>query len=199
MALLLRSGTYGNYWGDEQNSAHYLTMDQMKVNATYIFNALIDKGWTINAICGLLGNTQSESNHNPGLWENLSVGNTSKGYGLVQWTPATKYIDWVASGVDYSTMDSNISRIEYEIEHNLQWYPTQMYNLTFKQFIKSEEDPRYLAEAFLYNYERPTIPKPVERGTQALYWYEFLSGSVYKKRGFPWAIYFNRIRDRRND
>lgn len=65
MALSLRTGTYGDYWGNDYNSSNVLTMDQMKVNATYIWNALGSQGWTLNAVAGILGNMQSESSINP--------------------------------------------------------------------------------------------------------------------------------------
>lgn len=65
MSLELRSGQYGNYWGNTFDSSQSLNEEQMKINATYIYNYLIAKGWSINAICGMLGNMQSESSINP--------------------------------------------------------------------------------------------------------------------------------------
>lgn len=65
MGLELRTGSRGQYWGNDFNSSHILTLEQMMVNATYIYRALSDAGWTINAVAGLLGNTQTESSHNP--------------------------------------------------------------------------------------------------------------------------------------
>lgn len=79
----------------------YLTQGEMESNAKEIYIYLSDKGWTINAISGLLGNMQRESTINPGLWQSLKEGNYSGGYGLVQWTPATKYTNWAkANGYD---------------------------------------------------------------------------------------------------
>ena len=65
MALSLRQGNYGNYWGNDFNSSNALTMTQMQVNAQYIYSSLSANGWTLNAICGMLGNMQSESSINP--------------------------------------------------------------------------------------------------------------------------------------
>lgn len=39
----------------------YLTQGEMESNAKEIYTYLSDKGWTINAISGLLGNMQRES------------------------------------------------------------------------------------------------------------------------------------------
>ena len=65
MGLEQRTGQYGTYWGNTYNSSNTLTMEQMKVNATYIWNYLREQGWTLNAVAGVLGNMQSESSINP--------------------------------------------------------------------------------------------------------------------------------------
>lgn len=65
MGLEQRTGQYGTYWGNTYNSSNTLTMEQMKVNATYIWNYLREQGWTLNAVAGMLGNMQSESAINP--------------------------------------------------------------------------------------------------------------------------------------
>ena len=59
----------------------YLTMAEMRVNAEYIFAYLTRKGWSKNAICGVLGNMQTESTINPSIWQSLNQGNMSGGYG----------------------------------------------------------------------------------------------------------------------
>ena len=53
---------------------------------------LLNKGWSKEAISGMMGNIQKESTVNPGIWQNLTVG--TGGYGLVQWTPATNWTNW---------------------------------------------------------------------------------------------------------
>lgn len=110
--------------------------------------------------------------------------------GLVQWTPYTKYTEWVSG--DPSTMDNNLSRIIYEIENNLQWIPTQTYNFSFEEFSKSELSPYELGLAFLANYERPADPNQPQRGTQAEFWFEFLGGIVTKKNNKKWLLSRNK-------
>lgn len=113
----------------------FLSMAEMTENAQYILNYLTAKGWTKNAICGMLGNLQTESTINPGIWQSLNEGNMSGGFGLVQWTPATKYLDWCTSqSLIYTEMDSNLLRIIYEVENSLQWYNPSM---TFLPIAKS--------------------------------------------------------------
>ena len=102
------------------SSNQYLTIEEMTPNAKYIYDKLRVAGWTPNAICGLLGNTQTESTNNFGLWESLDEGNMSAGFGLVQWTPASKYTNWADSqGYSWGNPDGQIARILYEVENGL--------------------------------------------------------------------------------
>lgn len=158
---------------------YYLSTAQMTDNAQYILNYLLNKGWTKNAICGMLGNMQRESTINPGIWQNLDEGNTSLGFGLCQWTPASKYINWCSSnGLDPDEMDSNLKRILWELDNGEQYYATDSYPETFKEFTQSTKDVSYLASAFLHNYERAGVSAETERQENALYWYEHLTGET---------------------
>ena len=67
-----------------------LNSQQQQENAIYIRDYLLPKGWTLNAICGMLGNLQSESLLNPNLYEDFKLHSSELGkygYGLAQWTP----------------------------------------------------------------------------------------------------------------
>jgi len=138
----------------------------------------LGKGWTKNAICGMLGNMQSESSINPARWEGDVVwnSNTMRGFGLVQWTPYTKYMEWVnGEGLPYKEMDSNLQRILYEVENNIQWIHS---SITFQEFTQSTDTANNLAMLFITAYERPKDPNQPIRGTQAEYWYNTLEGGV---------------------
>lgn len=156
----------------------FLNMSEMTDNAQYIMDYLIAKGWTKNAISGMLGNMQTESTINPGIWQSLDEGNTRLGFGLVQWTPATKYLDWAKSkGLTPTTLDANLQRILYEVENNIQWIKS---GYTFKQFTQSKDTPYNLGLLFLQAYERPKESNQPVRGIQAETWYKVLSadGSI---------------------
>lgn len=71
---LLREGEYGYYYGNTFNSSEHLTTEQQKINAYYLYSALSDKGWTLNSICGILGNMEVESSINPGRWQSDRIG-----------------------------------------------------------------------------------------------------------------------------
>ena len=154
----------------------YLSIDEMTVNAQEIMNQLTSRGWTKNAVAGMLGNMQSESTINPSIWENLTP-NTSRGFGLVQWTPATKLISWAqSSGLDYTSGDVQLQRIDWEVANNQQWIATSQYPMSFQEFKVSTLTPEYLAQVFIRNYERPLNPNQPARSTQARYWYDNLDG-----------------------
>lgn len=170
----------------------YLTKAEQQINATELWETMSQQGWTLNSVCGMLGNMQSESTINPGIWQNLEAGNLDGGYGLVQWTPATNYIDWAnARGIDITLMSGQIERINWELANNQQWIATSAYPLTFAEFKHSTLAPDYLAQAFLRNYERPKDPDQPWRGTQANEWWEFLSGQPVpsKQRKMPLWFY----------
>lgn len=208
MALSVRTGTFGSYWGDTEDSSHALSMAQMQINSTFIYLYLRNEGWSDYAIAGILGNMEWESSMNPGRWQSNNVGNLSGGYGLVQWTPASNYINW-ATG-DYSTMDNNLDRIIYELNNNLQYYPTADYPETFSEFTTSNKTPYYLACAFAWNYERSAVvisgtPEEQEalrqrRGNSANYWYTFLTGnnppmpSNLRRKHFNFVLFNKRRR-----
>lgn len=212
MGLIERQGLYGKYWGNTYDSSKALTMEQMQVNAKYIYSYLYGQGWTVNAIAGILGNMQSESSMNPGRWQSDRVGGETSGHGysLVQWTPYTKYTNWCSENgySDPSEMDIALARILYEVENNIQWGYDSKGNpppYNFKGFTESEESPYDLAINFLRYYERPAEYNQPARGTQAEYWYEYLTGespiiptpeSIITKKKFPWVLMIKNIRKR---
>lgn len=177
-----------------------LSTEEMHQNATYIAWYLQNKSfyglptWTPNAIAGLLGNTQSESRHNPGAWQDYTVPGPGtiteeKGYSLTQWTPYTKYTEWAESrGLNPAAMPTALSRLYYEIQNKIQFYKTDAYPLTFLEFTQSKADPAYLGRAFLYNYERPAEPDPNTRGKQAEYWYTYITGLKFKKKKWIYML-----------
>lgn len=160
----------------------FLGIDDMTNNATEAYYALSKLGWSLNAISAICGNMQSESTINPGIWENLSPFDPEYGgYGLVQWTPWTKYSEWAGTGWE-NNGQKEIERIEYEAENGLQWF----YNpeapegfrepvISFAEFKISKLEPETLANYFLWWYEHPANPNQPGRGTQARYWYNLFS------------------------
>lgn len=157
---------------------YYLSLKQMQNNALIIYDNFYSYGWTLNAISAILGNMQSESSINPNIWENLKP-NTARGYGLTQWTPATKLISW--AGNLYTSGTKQCERIRYESQNGLQWFlnpsaPIVNPPISFAEFVVSTDNVGTLANYFLWYYEHPKKTIQPERAEQAAYWYEFLSG-----------------------
>lgn len=81
----------GGYSMSSQNG-----YDNMAMIASQL---MLDYGWTLEAVCGMLGNIAGEGGLNAWRWENDDIKSysaaqtTSKGMGLIGWTPARKYCD----------------------------------------------------------------------------------------------------------
>ena len=153
-----------------------MTQAQQENNVNIIAAYFRGQGWTDNAIAAMLGNMQVESYINPGQFEIGHNYSASYGFGLVQWTPRTKFSDW--AGADWRTnYDKQIQRIQYELQNGLQW--TYNVAMTFAQFSVSTDSVDYLTEVFCRNYENPldwTASISIRR-TNANNWYTYLGNT----------------------
>lgn len=171
----------------------YLTESQMQGNALEVYKYFAGKGWTLNAIGGILGNMEKESNINPGLWQSLKEGNYSGGFGLVQWTPATNYTNWANSnGYGITDPEGQMYWIDALSASSGQWIATSAYSMTWSAYKNSKESPEYLASAFLKNFERAGVEVESERRSAARKWYDYLTkyadGSQVIEKAVEWAI-----------
>jgi LysM repeat protein len=122
---------------------------------------------------------QAESAIIADRWEGDRVGNLSGGYGLVQWTPATKYRDWAkARGMDPAALSSQIARIIWERDNNVQFARKGQ---TFAQWAASNITPEQAADDFVRYYERPKVINSGTRQQFARKWYDQLSGTTPAK------------------
>lgn len=178
------AGTGGGDTGGGDTSGVYasicagvstLSTAQMTANARYICRYLMNQGFTKNAACAVLGNMEAEGGINPGIWERRD--NTSYGYGLVQWTPATKFINRAvnrgiitsatASAVNNLATSAPKALMDAELEC-LIWGCTSggeffapassmqhsEYRMTFAQFKASTLSAGTLAVVFHDHFER---------------------------------------------
>lgn len=161
-------------------------------NAKEIYNNLHALGWSLNAICAILGNIGYEGGYNPWRWQNDNIQpyqTTNYGdahaYGLFQFDNATKYQQnsYAKSLPEYGPNWSDragkttdgIAQLKY-VNQYADYYSTNAYPLSYSQFKVSTQTPSYLAKAWLYNYERPADPASTENGraSEAEYWYTVL-------------------------
>ena len=153
----------------------FVATEDMTTNAKYIYNFFRARGWTAQAIRGMLGNMQGES----GIIADIDEISGGGGYGLVQWTPKSKLVNWAnARGLNYRTVETQCQRIQWELENGEQFYRTSAYPLTFRQYIASTSSASYLAQVFINNYERPANPNQPRRWQWATDWYNKLSGDT---------------------
>lgn len=84
---------HGYYQGQYRWDNSYLLN-----NARVIFDQLYGYGWDRDSICAVIGNMARECRLNPAQTQDgYEIGGTSGGYGLVMWTPQTKYTNWCRS------------------------------------------------------------------------------------------------------
>lgn len=180
-------------WHVKASGSYSRTSTEAADNANMIYGILYARGWTVNAVAGLLGNVETESGYNPWRWQADNIGAssgspwTNKGYGLYQFTPASKYIDdpnaIAISGYGPNFSDRVGSQADgyaqtVYIDGHADYYATSSYPLSFANYKASTDTPQYLASTWLYNYERPADPVATEnrRREAAAYWYQILSG-----------------------
>ena len=107
--------------------------------------------------CGLTGWTWDENGYDPDTWD------------------GNKYISWCKKrNLDFRDIDSGLERIIWECDNGVQFHKSTAYPITFKEFRESTKPVRWLAEAFLDNYENPLYMDFEGRGSEAETWYKFL-------------------------
>lgn len=162
-----------SYYGNGYEAQQW-TRQQRAQNVDIIAAYFYARGWTINAIAAMVGNMEGESYINPGQWQHgfpVEGGPEGVGFGLVQWTPWTKYSNW--AGTDWRTnYDKQVERIQYELVNGLQWEQRHGFTETFQEFSVSTASVDTLAEMFFWCYEYGTWDS--SRISNARYWYQYL-------------------------
>lgn len=155
-------------WVNEYQT--WLTEAQSLQNAQMVVNFLSGKDWSKESIAALIGNMRHESSINPNMYEYGYGWGDDRGFGLVQWTPRSKFWDWgVGQGyseTDLRSGDSQLARIDYEVDNNIQYIANghsarygyeSKYDFSFADFRRNTKglNVNQLTEAFMWNYEGP--------------------------------------------
>ncbi|MCH1713175.1 MULTISPECIES: phage tail tip lysozyme [Lactococcus] len=173
----------GGSGGGEGEFPPEIVTDQEK-NAWIVWQFLKSKGYTEQAVAGILGNMDQESRVMP---DTDQIGGPA--YGLVQWDgsayplvpPATwngrEYVQNLlrAAGIsgDYRIAKTQSQLLEWCM-FNGQYIPTSSYPYSVAQF-KGLTDISTATTAFEANFERPAATHP-ERIQLAIKWYNKLHG-----------------------
>lgn len=169
-------------------------------NMNKVYDFFIRKGWTPNAIAGMLGNMMVESTVNPWVFQDRSLDwdhptqiiMNQGGMGLTQWTPCNKYYSWALDEhLDPKSGTTMCKRIKYEEDHNLQWSLDNYGRHTWNDFVTSTEEPWILADVFLWAYERPADPDEEQRWENA----EWVFANIHGSFRLPFMIssYRNKL------
>ena len=150
----------------------YLAQNEMDNNAMITAAYLSQKGWSRNAIAGILGNFYRESTINPGIWESLIV-DPANGYGLAQWTPSTNWTNYASS--QGWAIDDGYKQLDFlDADPIGNYIPTSTYPETLAQYKTSANSPEDCASAWLYNYERAGVVAEDERRRWARYYFDLI-------------------------
>lgn len=146
---------------------NWLSESEALNNAQMVVSHFIGTDWTKGSLSALCGNMRHESSLNPDMYEFGYDWDANRGYGLVQWTPRSKYWDWaVDRSFNPRSGDAQLERIDYEVEQNIQWIPnghalrygeSDKYDMSFAEFRANtfNYSVQSLTEAFMWNYEGP--------------------------------------------
>lgn len=168
-----------------------LTFEESKNNVGQMYTELsaMEGGWTKEAVAAVGGNMWQESTVNPGQWQIGYYENFNGGYGLGQWTPATKLKKWCEDrGLAWRGNGTN--QLKMLNEDSAQWHENHSNPdvpskppLTFEEFKKSTLDVAILTEYWLWYWEEPN-PSSAEvqkRLDAAAEYYKYLGGYVPPK------------------
>lgn len=142
-----------------------------------------DPLWTLEAICGVLGNMWRESHLNPGMRE---IGNHNNG-GLVGWTPLTKWS--VEANLRHIPWNDGNAQCEW-VNSGKYWYGGKLYTdhwipgrmsipMSYATYKSSTTySPEECAKLFMEGYEAPGTPGLAERQAKARYYYDWLTANL---------------------
>lgn len=186
-------------WHCKATGAYYRETQEAYDNTMMAWSTMHARGWSLLAFCGMWGNVQSESGYNPWRWQSdvvLPVGDSriyyqnAHAYGLVQWDPASKYIDggsgYAGYGPNYSNRQgalfdgtAQMNFLDETAVSSGQYFPNPNYNYqisydNYKRITYPSYSFEWATRAWFHNYERGTWDNG--RTVACQYWYYELQG-----------------------
>ena len=195
-------------WNAKPSGAYALESAKGKENILEISKVFAERGYTDEAKAGVTGNVMAESGLNPWRWQSDTV-NTSAGYGLFQFTPASSYLN-KANSLEYYAPNMSTSEVTegakptdgiaqlvaFDTDLLGKWNPylwrpywdkteyADLYQIAQFRQINVIYDATL---AFLGCYEGPAVPNMGARLTYAEAAYEIIHGSPFPtgRKGMP--------------
>ncbi len=163
-----------------------LNQKMMENNARNIYAYFSEKGWTVNAVAGMLGNMEIETTMNPAIFQNwvenpcgfltdwtkipatmsefweIFLARANKGgggFGLVQWTSCRKFFEWYFVEV--------AQKLNQEVDPHNCYYWARYLDYYYKggEYPRPQPEPMtrniegVIEDVFLYECERIEFEK----------------------------------------
>ena len=151
----------------------YQTHYSYSNNAEEVYTFLNARGYTHEAIIGVLANMEHESCLNPGQQEHGYNGSVNRGYGLVQWTPARDKILAYANRLGVNWYDGNVQMDYFMINVPASWIKSGQFHYSYDEF-KRMTDIYLATRTFFWNFERGTWHSDLD--DYAYYWDYYFQG-----------------------
>ena len=194
-----------NYRGWYCNTSYAtLTQDERYHNGMKLAQALYNFGWSEEAISGILGNIEAESNFSPATLENnifpdfipsneeLIAAHYNSGLGWVQWSPGTEFFpQWIQDNNNPVWYDGMTQIKRFKWEYDTSWWPW------WPWYAKVKSPPEDCAEFFCIRYCQPQNPEATmgARKASALRWYDNIHDKLHKP--IDWVLYSRKNRERK--
>lgn len=185
----------------DQPSGYTLDEPGRNNNAYCFYSYMSNRGWTLEAIAGALGNIREESVINPGACEyNRGIPRSGSEYfggglGLIQWTDYPPYIQafvnpllWYAArqGANWYSGNLQCELIELCDDYETTccgtdsprwgWQANPYAYIPFSEYKEYTGSVSDAARIWFYSIERGDSASLNRRISYAEYWYEYLSG-----------------------
>ena len=194
-------------WHAKSSYGYARSSQEAYDNCFEIYTILYNLGWTLEAVCGVLGNMESESGYNPWRWQSdIILANddpdiyiqNGHAYGLCQWDPASKYISNGVGIAGYSPNYSNQAgtasdghaQMIFMDSYSAQWqnHPSSPWPETFAEYKQLTASVAYCTESWFHNYEIGTWDN--NRIPAAEHWYQEFGGITPPTPGLKDDILF---------
>lgn len=176
-----------------QRNTH-LTQAETVNNGNIVASFFLARGWDRTSVAALCGCMQQESQINPQLWqEGMPEWGEETGYGLVQWTPASRLVTkcdvWHLGNYQDGTVQLKCLWGEYTTTDSdyQEWWIRSGWYLSFSDW--AHNTPGYSAEVLAYyfvnNYLRPFDPANPNYGTYAKQWAQYMESGEFPDTPTP--------------